>query len=314
LNKLYYKTSMGAKMNDIPEIIRRALPTRIRADILSAAGKLDRVEEIRLHCGRRVTLTSRGKNITTPVILTRSEIDTLLVHLCDGSVYAYRDTISEGYISLRGGIRVGVCGRAAISGARISGVYDIDTLVIRIPHSSPPLGKEIVELMREESFTRGVLIYSPPGVGKTTLLRSLAVMLSSGKEPHRVSVIDTRGELAYSLDSPSLCLDLLSGYPKHVGLALASRTLGTEIMICDEIGSRADAEAICEAHNCGVPLIASAHAASVRELLGRTGIGMLHRAGTFGAYVGITRAGDFSFTYDVCKREDADIAYLESRG
>lgn len=300
-------------MSDIPESIRQALPSRIRAELLSVAGKLDRVEEIRIHCGRRTTLTSRGRNIPTPVVLTRSEIDALLVRLCEGSVYAHRDTISEGYVSLRGGIRVGVCGRAAVSGSRISGVYDIDTLVVRIPHPSPPLGREIVELMREDGFTRGVLIYSPPGVGKTTLLRSLAVMLSSGKEARRVSVIDTRGELAYSLDSPSLCLDLLSGYPRHVGLALASRTLGTEIMICDEIGSRADAEAICEAHNCGVPLIASAHAASVRELLGRSGIGMLHRAGTFGYYVGIARSGNFSLTYDVCKREDADIAYLESR-
>ena len=168
--------------------------------------------------------------------------------------------------------------------------------------------------MNESGFTNGVLIYSPPGVGKTTLLRSLAVMLSSGKEARRVSVIDTRGELAYSLSAPTLCVDLLSGYPKHVGLLLASRTLGPEVMICDEIGSRAEAEAICEAHNCGVPLIATAHASSVRELLGRAGMGLLHRAGTFGAYVGIKRSGKFSFVYDICKREDADIAYLESRG
>jgi stage III sporulation protein AA len=259
-------------------------------------------------------LTSLGKNVATPTVLTRGEMDAVLLHLCEGSVYAYRDTIAEGYISLRGGIRVGVCGRAALSGGKICGVYDIDTLIIRIPHPSPPIGKEIVDLMLESGFTNGVLIYSPPGVGKTTLLRSLAVLLSSGKDAKRVSVIDTRGELAYSLDSPTLCIDLLSGYPKHVGLTLASRTLGPEVMICDEIGSRAEAEAICEAHNCGVPLIATAHASSVRELLGRAGMGMLHRAGTFGAYVGIRRSGNYSFFYDICKREDADIAYLGPRG
>lgn len=301
-------------MSNIPECIKLSMPPRVCGDIINAAKKLDRVEEIRLHCGRRATLTSLGKNIATPVVLSREEMDRILMRLCEGSVYAYRDTIAEGYISLRGGIRVGVCGRAALSGGKICGVYDIDTLVIRIPHQAPPLGKEIVDLMNESGFTSGVLIYSPPGVGKTTLLRSLAVMLASGKDARRVSVIDTRGELAYSLDSPTLCIDLLSGYPKHVGLTLASRTLGTEVMICDEIGSRAEAEAICEAHNCGVPLIATAHASSVRELLGRAGMGMLHRAGTFGAYVGISRSGNFSFTYDICKREDADIAYLESRG
>lgn len=301
-------------MSDIPECVRFALPDRVRTDIESCANKLARIEELRLHCGRRATLTSAGRNIPTPAVLTRSEIDRVLTRLCEGSVYAFRDTIAEGYIGLRGGIRVGVCGRAAMSGGKICGVYDIDTLAIRIPHRSPLLGHEIVNLLSEMNYTRGVLIYSPPGVGKTTLLRSLALLLASGGDAKRVSVIDTRGELAFALDSPALCLDLLSGYPRHVGISLASRTLGTEVMICDEIGSRAEAEAIREAHNCGVPLIATAHAGSVRELLGRTGIGLLHRSGCFGAYVGISRKGGFGFDYDICKREDADIAYLDTRG
>ena len=301
-------------MSEIPECVRLALPERARADIEAAANRLGKVEEVRLHCGRRTTLTTMGRNIPTSTVLTRNEIDRVLTRLCGGSVYAFRDTIAEGYISLREGIRVGVCGRAAMSGGVISGVYDIDTLVIRIPHRSPPIGRELVELLKEMNFTRGILIYAPPGVGKTTLLRSLAVMLSSGVDARRVSVIDTRGELGFTLDSTALCLDLLSDYPKHIGITLASRTLGSEVMICDEIGSRAEAEAIREAHNCGVPLIATAHAASVRELLGRTGIGILHRAGCFGAYVGLSRKGSFGFDYDICKREDADIAFLDSRG
>jgi stage III sporulation protein AA len=297
-------------MCGIPEFIRFALPERARDDIEAVASRQKRVEEIRLHCGRRVTLTSSGKNIPTSSVLTKQEMDRTLTRLCEGSVYAFRDTIADGYIGLRGGVRVGVCGRAALSGGKICGVYDIDTLVIRIPHPSPALGKEIADLIRKENFTSGVLIYSPPGVGKTTLLRSLAKIMSSGENAVRVSVIDTRGELAYSLDSPTLCIDLLSGYPKHVGLTLASRTLGPEVMICDEIGSRAEAEAICEAQGCGVPLIATSHASSVRDLLGRSGMGLLHRSGCFSAYIGIQRCGEFGFSYDICKREDADVAYL----
>lgn len=300
-------------MSEIPEQIRLALPERVRGEIENRAAELGRIEEIRLHCGRRVTLTADGRNLPISCVLTREEIDRMLTRLCGGSVYAFRDTIAEGYISLRGGIRVGVCGRAAMSGGKNYGVYDIDTLAIRIPHRSPPLGGEIVRILEEMNFTRGVLIYSPPGVGKTTLLRSLAVMLSSGDRPRRVSVIDSRGELAFALDSPSLCLDILTGYPKRAGIELAARTLGSQVIICDEIGNRAEAEAICEAHNCGVPLIATAHAASVRELLGRTGIGLLHRAGCFGAYVGLSRHGRFGFDYDICKREDADVAYLGTR-
>ncbi len=297
-------------MSNIPEFIRFALPERVRRDIEEAAAKQKRVEEIRLHCGRRVTLTSSGKNIPTSAVLTRQEIDRTLTRLCEGSVYAFRDTIAEGYIGLRGGVRVGVCGRAALSGGKICGVYDIDTLVLRIPHPSPSLGAEIAELIRKSRFTGGVLIYSPPGIGKTTLLRSLAKMMSSGEHAVRVSVIDTRGELGYSLGEPGLCLDILSGYPKHIGISIASRTLSPQLIICDEIGSRAEAEAICEAQGCGVPLIATAHASSVRELLGRSGMGILHRSGCFSAYVGISRSGEFGFSYEICKREDADVAFL----
>ncbi len=296
-------------MDRIPQNILFSLPERVRSEIAEQAKKLARVEEIRLHTGRRVTLTSSGRNIPISAVLVRNEMDRTLTRLCEGSVYAYRDTIAEGYVSLRGGIRVGICGRAAISGGKIVGVYDIDTLAIRIPHKSPPLGGEVIKLIEEMGNTRGVLIYSPPGVGKTTLLRSLALLLSSGSGARRVSVVDTRGELGFSLDQPALCLDLLSGYPKAIGISLAARTLGSQVIICDEIGNRGEADAIREAHNCGIPLIATAHAASVRELLGRSGISELHRSGCFGAYVGIRRKGDFGFDYDICKREEADDAW-----
>ena len=74
--------------------------------------------------------------------------------------------------------------------------------------------------------------------------------------------------------------------------------------------SRAEADAICEAQGCGVPLIATAHASSVRELLGRSGMGTLHKSGCFSAYIGIRRSGEFGLSYDICKREDADRAFL----
>lgn len=302
---------MEKRSIDIPASLRAALPQRVREEILSVAGRLERVEELRLHCRRRATITSGGRNIMTNAVLSRAETDEMLMRLCEGSVYAYRDTIAEGYISLRDGIRVGVCGRAVLQKGQISGVYDIDSLIIRIPHRSPVLGEEIVGLIEEMNYTSGVLIYSPPGVGKTTLLRSLARLLASGSDSKRVSVVDTRGELSFSLDSPSLCIDILSGYPKEVGITIAARTLGSQVIICDEISTAGEALAIRGAQSCGVPLIATTHAGSVGEMLGRSGIGSLHSSGCFGAYVGIKRRGEFGLSYDICKREDADLAFLK---
>lgn len=296
----------------IPAQVLDALPERVRGDVIRAASAAGCVEELRLHAGRRATLTVSGRNLPIPVVLTRAETDAVLFSLCEKSVYAYRDTMSEGYITLRGGIRVGVCGRAALSGGRIAGVYDVGTLAVRIPHPSGDVGQEICGLLMKMKLSRGVLIWSPPGVGKTTLLRAVARRLASGTAPLRVCVVDTRGELGYQLDAPNLCLDLLSGYPKEIGISVASRTLNAQVIICDEIGA-SEAPAILEAHNCGVPLVASAHAASVRELLGRSGIGRLHRSGSFGAYAGIARReGTRDYSYDICLWEDADDTFLSA--
>ncbi len=290
----------------LPAVVMRALPNRLSDEIRRTTSPLG-IEEIRMRANRRCSLVVSGKNVMLETVLDRAEIESVLEGMCQGSLYAFSDTINQGYVSLPGGVRVGVCGRAGCEGDRIIGIYEVSSLSVRIPHKSRPQGAEICRLLDSFDRTSGVLIYSPPGIGKTTLLRSVAVMLASGAWdadalPLRTVVIDTRGELAFASEGRDLCLDVLSGYPRRRGIEIATRCLNAEVIICDEIGDYEEAMSLVASHNCGVPLIASAHAGSVDQLLSRTGLRLLHEARIFGAYVGIERDGRGGFHYDITPR------------
>lgn len=288
----------------LPQIIEKSLPYELVQEICALTSQ-GRVEEIRVRLGRRASVVLSGKNVMLSYKAGQSDISEIMTRMCKGSLYAYSDTINQGYISLPEGIRVGVGGRATCENGKIIGVYDVGILCIRIPHRQKRVGREVCELLKNFNSSRGVLIYSPPGVGKTTLLRGCVSILASGDNPMRTLVIDTRGELGFSLDSEELCLDVLSGYPRRLGIEIATRTMNAQLIVCDEIGDYEEALALVSSHNCGVPLIASAHAGSLSELLSRTGIRLLHEAGIFGAYVGISRAPYMDFNYDITLHSDA---------
>ena len=273
------------------------LPPMLAAEI--SACRIARVEEIRLRCGGACSLTSDRKNIILKHRLSRREMDETVKKMCGGSLYAYSDTINRGYIIMPNGVRAGICGRAVTEGQRIVGVYDIFSVAIRIPHRAPYVGKPVAELLRSTDFFSGVLVYSPPGEGKTTLLRAVICDVAGGERPKRVAVIDTRGELGCFLPE-NLTVDLLSGYPRGLGIELAVRTLSPELIVCDEIGADiVEAEAVAAAHNCGVALLATAHAKNISELRNKKGIAMLAERGIFSHFVGIRRSGDdYLYTFE----------------
>ena len=149
----------------------------------------------------------------------------------------------------------------------------------------------------------GVLVYSPPGEGKTTLLRSLSLYLSRGDEALRVCVVDSRDELFSGAEDVSFSLDVMSGYPKAEGIRIATAFMNPQLIVCDEIGDEAEARSIAEAQNCGVPLLASTHGASIAGVLRRGGMRTLFDSDVFELYVGI-RMGAHGMDYSIKTGEE----------
>lgn len=273
--------------NFVPKEIARCLPEDALSAIVHAARDRgihpDEINEIRFRALGGASLTCRGENIVLDCRIGEREIRECVTKLCRGSLYAHGETIRRGYIITDGGVRVGVCGRLAADGRALG---EITSVNIRVPHVIRGISDKALTLCYISGRIRPMLIYSPPGVGKTTLLRDLAARLG---RTHRVAVIDTRGEIYVpEMFSDTLC-DALVGYPRAEGIEIATRTLSPELLVCDEIGDADEARQMLTAVNAGVPIIASAHAASVNELMARPNIRLLHDGRVFSGYIGIAR-------------------------
>lgn len=285
----------------IPSRILDILPYRL-SDAIRKEMRIDKniiCEEIRIRRGRMSALTLTG-GIIVPldVSLSKEEMENTIERLCGGSMYAHSDTLKQGYISLPHGVRAGISGRASVDSGQVIGISDISGICIRIPHFVKVDTAPICNLLKQFRFASGVLIYSPPGEGKTTLLRSVAAELSKGSGAVRVCVVDSRGELEFGLGSRNIFADVLSGYPKSLGIEIALRTMNAQVIICDEIGNEDEIDAICSAANGGAALVASAHASNIKGLMEKKNIKKLHEAGVFGAYVGLSRK-EGEYAYDI---------------
>ncbi|MBO7150581.1 MAG: hypothetical protein J6V82_02405 [Clostridia bacterium] len=276
------------------EAVLAVLPRAVREAVLRvAAGNFQfesRLSEIRLRADRVCSLTLDGRNYPLGVYVTKGELEKLLHDCCRGSVYAYGESLREGYLHF-GGCRVGVAGRAVLEEGAVVGMDAVSSLVFRIPHRIRGAADVEIKVFKELGGKAGVLVYAPPGVGKTTLLVDFAMQLSVGVGAKRVAVIDSRCELGGSVWDKDALVDVLSEYPKAEGIEIATRTLSPEVIVCDEIGGYEEAQSILSVQSCGVPLVASAHGDGFLALKQRAPVRMLLECGIFGACLGIFKEG-----------------------
>ena len=246
----------------------------------------EKTEEIRLRTGKPVSLRSRGKTVflqkdgrcvPTPDDGTRypnhRDMQSIFRSLCFDSVYAHEKEIENGFLSLPGGHRAGICGTAVYHDGHMSGVRDIVSVNLRIAHACPGCAGLLFSFLREE-LSQGLLLAGPPGSGKTTLLRDLAGILAGKGQYHQVALLDERGELAAVHAGESglflgECCDILTGYPKAEGIETAIRVLAPEYIICDEIGREEEMRAIQKGSHAGLGMIGSVHASGREDFLKR---------------------------------------------
>jgi len=249
------------------------------------------INEVRLHKNKNVVIVSDNRNIVTETICTAEGFNNIIDNFCTHSLHTHAETINNGYITADK-YRIGVCGKLMNGN-----VYEITSVNIRVPHIIKNVSEYIMDFLHNRS---SLLLYSPPAVGKTTVLRDLIIKLSATK---RIAVIDSRNELYDSNTMTSPLLDVFSGYDKESAVEIATRTMSPEYIICDEIGSYNECNMILSVQNTGVPLIASAHAYDIDELLRRKNIKLLHNNMIFDYYIGIKRHGNI-MDFTATKRED----------
>lgn len=270
---------------------------------------LEGIEEIRLRADKPLMISKGGQDYfvnnnggvnlsyTELTFVTRQDIEKTLQLMCSYSIYAIEDELKQGFITLAGGHRVGLSGRGVIEGSKIKTLKNISGMNIRIAREVKGCGNKLVSILFEDEL-KHTLIASPPGCGKTTLLRDIIRILSWGEgsipRGYKVGVVDERSEIAgcymgVPQRDVGIRTDVLDACPKAQGMMMLLRSMSPEIIAVDEIGSLEDAEAIENAINSGVKVIATVHGKDIKDTMVRPGIKSLMERKSFEKVVLLSR-------------------------
>ena len=290
--------------------ILNMFPLPLRGIFDRAASAPEKLQEIRLRAEKPVILrrmqqeyflTGEGqftKEICRARRMNAKEMEQIVQHICNYSVYAYADEIRQGYLTLPGGHRVGVAGQVVLEAEdRIRTIKNIRYLNVRVAHEIKGAAKEVLPQVYENGRFCNTLILSSPGCGKTTLLRDLVREISDGNEWGGglfVGVADERSEIAGSYlgvaqNDLGIRTDVLDGCPKAMGMMLLIRSMAPGVIAVDELGSPEDAQAVEKALRCGCHILATVHAENMEELKEKSFMKGLLREKAFRRFIELTK-------------------------
>ncbi len=226
------------------------------------------LQEIRFRTGRKICLHYADGAKEINVVPKSVDIERIVSSFCSNSVYAYCNSIRDGFITLAGGHRIGIAGRAIYKEEALSNIVDFSGINIRIAREYAGYADDVIDKIYKEGKILNTLIISEPNGGKTTLLRDIARQLGN---VCKVAIVDERSEIAATKSGVAQFevgryTDVLDGFSKNDGIERALRCLSPDVIITDEIGTEEDVKAIHNILKGGVKIITSIHAEGLEDV------------------------------------------------